>query len=299
MKRVISSVLLATVVFLIPSNLFLNLSDQFAYVNGIRVDYLILKLYFSELVVWAAIGWHFFVHGLPKISWSPWSRAVVGLAALLLGLQFFSVLPAVSFWESLKLIQLGLLAWVIAQNNTFFRSNWFINALIVALLFQSSLGLYQFLTQSSLASYTFLGETNLQSYTGLAKGTFNHVEKILPYGTTAHPNVLAGVIAVYLTMLWWSIQKRFISIPKLAVILTSILALVTLFLTQSISGWLTFGIGTGLILFSKKIISVGRKFSWQFLTAYSSSLLALLSYYLFLTPKFFPSPGGSILIKQP
>lgn len=119
--------------------------------------------------------------------------------------------------------------------------------LVGTLLFQSLLAIFQFHTQRSFSNYLFLGETNLANYSGLAKGVFDGAEKILPYGTTAHPNILGGVLVVFgllvaqYALAKWQ-EKNYFKLPVVIYTGLGLVSLYALYLTQSLSA------GLGLIL---------------------------------------------------
>jgi len=126
-------------------------------------------------------------------------------------------------------------------------------SLLPTILFQSIVGLFQFFNQTPVFGYLFLGETNLNRQTGLAKQIINGVEKILPYGTTSHPNILGGFLSISIIVLVGLLtikqikKKKYHQQPFFYGPIG--LAIVTLGLTFSFSAWLTFLIGICLIFF--------------------------------------------------
>ena len=104
--------------------------------------------------------------------------------------------------------------------------------LIAALIFQSILAIGQWFNQGSLLGYWFLGETTLTYTANIAKTSVWPFEglRILPYGTTPHPNVLAGWALVSLLIL---LRLRKVSSPArspysyLPLIFTTILVSLT------------------------------------------------------------------------
>ena len=56
-KNLLYQFLFGLIIFLIPSNLFFKVLESSAYVNGLLIDYLIPKLYLSDLVIFALFSW--------------------------------------------------------------------------------------------------------------------------------------------------------------------------------------------------------------------------------------------------
>jgi O-antigen ligase len=122
----------------------------------------------------------------------------------------------------------------------------------VTVIFQSCIGLYQFINQKSLSGYLLLGEPQLVQTLGLAREVVWGAERVLPYGTTAHPNILGGILAAYLIVLisqlhhftqrkWWQKGIYFAAI---------VLGGVTIWTTHSLSAWAAALLGIGLASYS-------------------------------------------------
>ncbi len=259
--------LIALLIFFVPSNLFLKLFEQSGYVHGLLVDYLIPKLYVSDLVIFALLGlwvWEFVQTKKQRIRFLNWftvnrTRIIIGgiLIGIFLTRQFLTAFPLASVWYLIKLLEMCLLAVFLFHHQSLLLFPLFKRALVITLAFQSVLALLQWQTQHSLVGYYFFGESNLSNYIGLAKGVFNGVEKTLPYGTTAHPNILGGVLAIYLLLLlpikkmWW---KEYPVLTGLFLLLVGM----ALFLTQSLTAWATLGIGL-LLLKNKKNVHLKNR----------------------------------------
>lgn len=258
-------------IFLIPTNLAYHFITKQSYINGILVDYLIPKLYLSDipililLFIWLIKA----IKNKTRITF----RFPHLLFLILLPIGLVSKSPLASAWFWLKLTQLSLFFFWIKTHLIEVKSPNNFNQLIyipltISLLFQSILGLYQFISQKSLAGYWFFGETTLTHTSNIAKGNFSmfpFIEnglKILPYGTTPHPNVLAGFLSVGIVFLFLinkektrtktkkKIKTKLHQNPLLPI--TLFLSLSTLFLTLSGSAWIALIIGATIItIFSK------------------------------------------------
>ncbi|HYD34529.1 MAG TPA: O-antigen ligase family protein [Vitreimonas sp.] len=236
----IASGLIAAIIFTAPFNLFFKLTISDAYVHGLLVDYLIPKFYISDLFILALLMWW----GINKLGsrFKNWRPSIVSLATLVLIMllvlrQFFTTHNLASLWFGVKLLEFISLVFVTLQYKKVFKEMLFYGAIISALILQSLLGSYQFIYQHSLAPYYFFGEVDFKHSLGLAKDTFNDHEKILPYGSTAHPNILAGMIVVYwlIASLWLLKHQPQTKPVRFIWLLATLIGGSVLFLTQSFS----------------------------------------------------------------
>jgi hypothetical protein len=253
--------ILCALIFLIPSNLFLKFAPHSAFVHGLFLDYLLPKLYVSDLPIVALfMTWivEKFASGklhAPKIHWT----TVILFSVFFLS-QFFTAKPLASVWFFVKLMEWGWLAYFLFEHRSLLLAKKILFSMGVTLLFQSVVGLGQFFFQSSVfPSYLFLGEPRLQFPIGLAKDVFITGLKILPYGTTSHPNILGGFLALGSLMLIFALKKYprifdYWSEVKHFLLFAIGISVVTLFFTQSVSAWMSFGAGLVFLVSEKKLL---------------------------------------------
>ncbi len=266
LDNLILNSLIGIIIFLLPTNFFLKFFESASYVNGLRIDYLIPKLFPSDILI-LIILLISLVEWLKKnnlknkasnfskkyLSKEPW---LFSLLAIFVIRQFLTPYPISSVVYLLKLIELGFFIAFLFKNKTKIYSEVIEKSVIATLFFQSSIAIYQYVNQKTLIGYALLGEPNLNNYIGISKSETFGIEKIIPYGTTAHPNVLGGFLAIYLLYLFnktgWKSKLEFnstIFIMTQSLIIS--LAIVALFLTQSVSAILTFIIGLCFIFYQK------------------------------------------------
>lgn len=209
--------LLFLLVALLPSNLFIYLDLPSAYSSGIRIDYLLPKFQLTDiLIVGLFICW---VLSKPKIERIQIRKLVnknwilLSIVLLLFLRQFFSINPTASLLYVLKSIEFGWLGWYLYQFPVkTFKQHWFLGGWMLGMLGQSCLAILQFAHQKTIVGYWFLGEPKLSSSLLIAQDVFGYVEKILPYGTTPHPNILAGYLGISLifisTALFYSAKNQ-------------------------------------------------------------------------------------------
>lgn len=242
------------VIFLIPTNWFLKGPTTSVY--GINIDYLMPKLYASDLIMlalFALVGWR-----LRKKIWHWIKNLQLNNFTFLILLLLFSLLvsatqspyPIAGYWYLGKLGQMILLVVYMIHR---VKLAWLASPLIFAGLFQSLVGLIQWFQRSSILGYMFLGETELGYTSLIAKSNLTREVRPLPYGTTAHPNILAGflLISILVLLYYWIKTKPQTANPwfywtgRLILILP---LLTTLILTQAISAILLLILGILLLL---------------------------------------------------
>ncbi|NCN82496.1 MAG: O-antigen ligase family protein [Candidatus Pacebacteria bacterium] len=232
--------LLSLLIFLIPSNLFLVLHEQSAYANGIRIDYLIPKLYLSALVA---------------LSFVILTAAVYKKRLLLLWLALLGI----SIWYNwffAELLLAGAVAWSMTQlPKQILQNKQLTWGLVSMIVFQSVVSIAQFFLQKSLFGYKFLGESDLLHFAGIATQTIGGREFILPSGTTAHPNVLAGILVIAGVLLW---QRRG-DLPRWLALGTLLVGLIALILTISLSAWLAAVLAIAFFLVKNKFDPIQKK----------------------------------------
>lgn len=270
----IQYLLLCAWIFVAPTNLFWKILPNFGFVGGLQIDYLIPKLYLSDVVglmmiaVWFFAKMHnrFFQKNAEKQTDSKY--VVVKLLfilcyVLLFVRQLFTRYPIAAVWFFLS-VSMHLATVLIAfewlkKNGNEFWKKILVSAVAFTVLFQSAIGIYQFVNQKQLIGFRFLGEPTLTRDIGLSKGNFAKVDslvgtklglRVLPYGTTAHPNVLAGFLVIGMLGIMLQGFSRKMKLGERAILFSAlIIGTGTLLLTNSVSAGLTFFIGTTLITF--------------------------------------------------
>lgn len=208
----------------LPLNLFIKWQVNTAYVHGLLIDYLIPKFYLFEIfaIFFAAWvikdnppqwlkNWHsasWWQHHLTTPNWRLWLLASLGLAFIIR--QFFTAYPWASGSMLFHLLVAGVSTWAIARQRSSIEGkfpHFFTTVFWLMLIGESCLAYLQFSLQHAIFPYWVLGESNLQTYAGISHAWFFGQERILAYGSTAHPNILAGLIVI-LSIFIWEIQAQ-------------------------------------------------------------------------------------------
>ncbi len=295
-RYMMQNLLLAVLILLIPSNLFLKFGLEQSYVNGLQIDYLLPKLFATDIIVLLlltiALIRSLAKHSLKNIGQrlsanlrQNWLALTIWL--LILAYQFTTnfVIAGTYFW--LKLTLMGLLFIYLRKKQL--RNLSLLISISFSLLIQTTLGIYQFLLQQPLFPYHILGEPNFRPYYRLSRQFLLGRERILAYGTTAHPNVLAGFGAIFCLILWQSFSKSNFK-PNWQKILQGLsltASLILIFITQSWTALLTLVLGL-LLMFYKKISNNFKKISTKSLAIALPSVVLAVPLLVAISAYYFP-----------
>jgi len=242
---IVKLLLFFTIIFTLSINLFYKISLSGAYVNGLLVDYLIPKIYLTELFLIP-----FLIIEFKQLKSIKLSNYFGFLVLLLLSRQLCVPNTLAAFTHLIHFIEI-ILFFSVVKRDPIFKSKiaeeFALGAMFATLIFQSLLAIYQFIFQESLLKYQILGETNLKDLANISRAQFFFGERILPYGTTAHPNILAGLIVIFSILIIQQIKGC-----KKTIIALLANALLIIYLTQSLTALLTLGL-FGLYLLLDKI----------------------------------------------
>ncbi|MFZ5437543.1 MAG: O-antigen ligase family protein [Patescibacteria group bacterium] len=259
----IYSWLLAGAILLAPLNLFLRWLESQAYLNGIFSDYLIAKIWLAEIPIFLIIIiWLFNVIKKKSIIFLR-NKLFIFLLLVIFIRQFFTnndLLAIISFF---RFLELGLLILFLKSNFYQLNKSLIYSAFVLSFFGQIILANSQFFLQRNLFDYHFLGETSLTNSLNIAKVNFKTGQVINPYGSTAHPNILAGFLVINAIILLKKLElnkKTSIYLGWLLIIMTSW----TLFLTQAYSAIASFIIF--LILQTFKQLQKKLSLNWLLLS---------------------------------
>ncbi len=230
----IYSWLLAATIFLAPLNLFFRWGENEAYLNGLFVDYLIPKIWLAELPI-ILILFIWLIELIKSNQLNFFKNKLFFLFLVIIFLrQFFtanSLISSINFFRILELVSLG---FFLKNNFNNLNKKLIYLAILISFVIQLLLANLQFFKQSNLFSYRFLGETTLTNSINIARTQFKTGLTINPYGSTAHPNILAGFLVVYTIVLLNKLELQKTK-PKYFGWLLIFLASWTIFLTQAYS----------------------------------------------------------------
>lgn len=257
-KISIQSFLLFLVIVLIPSNLFLKFVYPGAYVHGILVDFLLPKLYLSDFPILALFVLWAVTAKIPREV-----KKVTGILCLASAVHLFlaalsspsTVLSTV--WFVVKLFEMVLFTCWLIEHRSLLKGRFIVFAVYTMLLIQTPLVIYQNITQHQLFGYWFFGEPTLHVSPEIAKIDLPGSVRILPYGTTPHPNILAGISVAAIGLLVYA------GTTPLLIALAFLNAVLVISLTYSLSALIALILGIGAVLYivrgtSKEKTKIGR-----------------------------------------
>lgn len=222
--------LVSLIIFTIPFNWFLKRETDSAFLRGIQIDYLLPKLYIQDILL-LCLGiyllysnrvrasqrvkqqvahlYTFLTHGIKKDhlpvsvrqmwvfakrNMARFSFAGLALVVTITSISKCELNTLMSLWQLSSAFGLAYYLYTRFSFNELLQHIW--KPLLAAAIFQSILGIYQFINQRSLLGYTLFGEIDLSLPGAIARDSFFGVLRVLPYGTLPHPNVLAGFLSV-------------------------------------------------------------------------------------------------------
>jgi len=212
------NILVYLFIFLLPIQLGLHFFPSYAFIDGIRIDYLDPTLYLTDIIAVALIITNYKNIVLPKTKLS--SVLIITLVINVI----FSLSPLVTIYKSIKYLEIFLLFLIFSKINL--KPKRLLIIFLFSTTIQVVLVLAQFLTKRSLQNvFYFLGERYFSISTpGIAKIVINGVEFLRPYGSFSHPNSLAGFfLAIHVFVLWNNAYKNTPLLKNLTLAATAIL----------------------------------------------------------------------------
>lgn len=222
-----NSLIIKLLVFLIPSQVAFHIWPAWAFVYGIRVDYLSPALYLTDILVAILVGINFPRIGKKLVSHVPLVVVVVALVGIN---TYTSVIPWLTFYRWVKLALFAGFASV-ALDYPVPKKTFALSAIAV-----TCLGITQMILGKTTGVFAFLGERSFTLNTpGIALASLFGRVVLRPYATFPHPNVFAG----YLVVVFWLI----LALEKKSRLrwLALIACLGGIALSFSLGAWLAFG----------------------------------------------------------
>jgi len=207
------------VVFLIPSQLAFHLWPNWSLVFGIRVDYLAITIYLTDILVFAYIL-SFLITQRKNIVFDKKTlktSLVVFLFSILNILFSFQKELALLKW--LKIYELILFSFFVSKDQVITK-RLLKKSLSLSICLFSFIGFLQIIRGSTSGRlFYFLGERNFTKSTpGISLLFFLDKTFLKPYSTFSHPNSLSGFLAVVLLLLTCWLQRNKDNITKFSIV---------------------------------------------------------------------------------
>lgn len=215
-----------SLIFFLPSQLGFHFWPSWAFVFGVRVDYLAPTVYLTDILVFILVS----------ISRTKVNHKILLYLSILATINiFYSISPFVSFVKWIKVLELVYLCKYIYDNFEKLKTKMFAYVLSFSLLMICVLGLLQFVKSSTVGSLFYLiGERVFNVATpGIALQNFFGKNYLRVYSSFSHPNSLAGYLLIT------SLYLLFLNKRRMLTKITIGLAGTVFVLTSSLSSFVT------------------------------------------------------------
>lgn len=200
----VQTALFFLLVLLLPTQFGKHFWPSFAFINGLRIDYLSPTLYITDI-----LSFVFIISATKKFFIS--STFFLFLLLLSVGI-YVSIQPLSGWYGLLKVVEYTLL-WNALLNflrDKKDRITLFTFPLSFGIIFESILAIIQYIYQRSIGGiFYFFGERTFSASTpGIANVSLNGQLILRPYGTLPHPNVLAAFLLFGLSILFFTFFRE-------------------------------------------------------------------------------------------
>lgn len=277
-------ILFSLIVFSLISQFGKHFWPSFAYISGIRVDYLSPTLYFSDLLILVLLCLSF--SGILKQMLSRVSLSLLAIVAVLILSIILAKDEMLAVFGLLKIVELYLLGLFIISYFKQLSLSSFYFPLSLAVIIETVLVVWQTILQHSVGGiWYFLGERTFSAHTiGIATVKFTHISVLRAYGTFPHPNVLAFFMFFASVFLYSAYKNETRKARRQWYVLAIILASTVLILTFSrlillISAlWWIWVIARSKAFMNKKVlfgvlVTIGISLMWLLPTRFSLQAL--------------------------
>lgn len=195
----------------IPIQLGKHFWPFFAYVQGIRVDYISPTLYLSDILL--LLLFVFSIRRLRKRIYQVLKKRITIVFFLIITVSTLSALSPISaLYGILSFLKIFFFAFYVAQSIKEEKFN-LIAALVLGGVCEVAILFFQFFSQASLGGiFYYLGERTFSASTpSIALFPFNQTLLLRPYGTFPHPNVAAFYLFIGFLIVLFSLdfKKRY------------------------------------------------------------------------------------------
>jgi O-antigen ligase len=280
----VENILFYLLVLFLPTQLGKHFWPDFAFIDGIRIDYLSPTIYATDVIIISL-----FVIWLRRAKPTVNVRYVTFLLFLLVTISF-SENPLNGLYSFGKFLEYSFVFIYVAKAIPFVVTMQKLASLLaVGTIGESLLALAQYVHQGSLGGLLyFFGERFFTASTpGIANASLNGELVLRAYGTFPHPNVLAGFLIVSMLLIFFYLYTARKGILRAVATLSLLLGTAALILTLSriaIALWILFVGALFLVQLFKRKFTKQKKMimlRWLFL-----SVALVLVFIHMLAPRF-------------
>jgi O-antigen ligase len=274
-KQWLERLLVGLLVFLIPTQLAFHFWPQYAFVFGIRIDYLSPTVYLTDVLIVSLLFFSFLIKDklsrFPRDVWKKYKYLLFGLVVVVVANVVFSSSWQVSLFRWVKIFEFAFLTGYIFLRKKDIGEDFILKTLFYSAIFFSFIGVVQFLIGRTInGPLYFLGERNFNLSTpGIALVKLFDRDFLRAYSVFPHPNSFSGYLGIILILMF---GKKLVSKP--IYVFGYILLGITFLLTFSLSAFIALFMVAILGFFVKNKILLRRLgYAVLFLSIISSLLL--------------------------
>ena len=219
-------------VFFIPTQLAYHVWPEWSFLYGIRIDYLSIKIYLTDLLIYSLFILYFLRTVINRKKCSiknvnPYKILWFFIAVLFIFVNIsLSINWQNTFFKWIRIFQL-IFVFLYLKNEKYMDVKKYIYLpLTYSAIFFVAIGLAQFVRQSTVGGvFYYLGERTFNSQTpGIALVSFMGNMKMRAYSTFPHPNVFAGyLVAVFFLVKWYLENTKVIGVIRNTILATIVL----------------------------------------------------------------------------
>lgn len=222
--KTIKTFFLTLFLFFLPTQLAKHFFFNFSYAYGVKVDYLSITFYLTDIIFLILAVFHFkvIVDEVKKNKF-----ALLTIFILFLLQSFLAQYKLLYFYHLFKIVEIYFV-FLIFKNVK--QDLLILLSFLFGCLFQLILAMSQLYAKSSLQGFFyFFGERYITlSSPDIAKTALNGVEFLRPYGTFSHPNSLAGFyLLLYFYFLTNKNFERFKILKYLSLLIFTLLVFIS------------------------------------------------------------------------
>lgn len=217
-----SEFILLLIVFLLPSQLGIHFWPDFAFINGIRIDYYAPVVYLTDILLSIYIGSRTlrrFTHFHKNEKYIIYLLTFVLLVNILFAISWQRTLI-----KAIKIILLILFSYFVSQQHLDYKK--ISQTLFLSLMFIFGISFFQLINNGSMNGvFYFFGERRFDINTiGISTFVFWGIDHIRAYSTFSHPNSFAGYFLVS-ALLFYYLDKR--KTTRLVIALSTMVVMIT------------------------------------------------------------------------
>lgn len=201
---VLEKVTAVLALFFLPSQLAFHFWPSYAFIFGIRVDYLSPAMYFTDLLVFVLLlclikndAGEFFRFLKSKRLYLVWFFLLAAVNV------YFSTSPLISVFKWLKITEALFFGAYFYMRKFFIGENLLFKTVLFSSFLVSLIGIMQFFIGRTTGIFYFLGERTFNISTpGIALVRLQNNIFLRAYSVFSHPNSLSGYLGVGLIFLF-------------------------------------------------------------------------------------------------